>query len=66
MIKITGGWAQIYEGRKWHFFGENGRSLCGKWSILPFKLEELNQNGGESEQDCLMCRRVLYARRNRK
>ena len=41
---------------KWHFFGPDGRSLCGKWANLTWNF--LTQEVHPDNQ-CAACRRKL-------
>jgi hypothetical protein len=41
---------------KWHYIGEDGRSLCGKWLHLIGPLEHGNDN---SADNCAECKRRL-------
>jgi hypothetical protein len=51
------GWKWLFNARKWHYFLEDGKSLCGSWMTLT-------KNGGEfgnddSADNCAMCRKLL-------
>jgi hypothetical protein len=53
-LKPTG-WALMGGDRgKWHWFGADGRSLCGKWANLTWNI--LEQDVHPDEQ-CAACRR---------
>lgn len=52
------GWGHLYNSRKWHFFGEDGRSLCGAWARLDGNKEaELGNN--DSKDNCAACKRKV-------
>ena len=56
------GWTNFGgQSRKWHYIGEDGRSLCGKWAAWtrgPFE-----QGMDESPDNCAACRRRLAKRK---
>lgn len=50
-----------YSSRKpvFHYIGEDGRALCGKWLYLDGTLEEGNDN---HSQNCAACKRKKLTR----
>ena len=51
------GWHKLVNARKWHFFDEDGRSLCGKW--LTFANPELFEDEQHDHpENCAACRRA--------
>jgi hypothetical protein len=59
--KITEGWVVPFAGsRKWHYFREEGRSLCGNYALLV-KTPEANPEQGkdDSPDNCSACRKKL-------
>ena len=55
-----GGWGFIAGARKAHYYGVDGRSLCGRH--YKFTDAGLTAEDGPSPDDCLACRRKLDAR----
>jgi len=53
------GWAFPGNARKAHWFGEDGRSLCGKWANYGLPAEAHEEDSGPSKDDCVGCRRRL-------
>lgn len=51
------GWIWLINSRKWHYFGPNGKSLCGKFFLLGNP--ELEQGNDNSPDNCAICRRKL-------
>lgn len=51
----TGWWNPEPLKRKsfWHFFGEDGRSLCGTWLHLRGELEQGNDNSPDNCKSCM-------------
>ncbi len=54
------GWKPLSNSRKWHFFGADRRSLCGKWLTLSSTVGEFESN--ESPDNCSACARKVKAR----
>jgi hypothetical protein len=52
------GWSPT-RGRKWHFFGPDGRSLCGRWG---FNFATREAGNPDSPDNCVVCRRRLAKR----
>lgn len=50
------GWWRPLQSRKWHFFGFDGRSYCGKWMHMGAQLETGND---DSPENCTTCHRML-------
>ncbi len=61
--KVNEGWTWLLNSKKWHYFGSDGRSLCGRWMNLGNpKLEQGNDN---SPDNCKACRKALLKKRLR-
>lgn len=52
------GWAWPLNSRKAHWFGADGRSLCGKWMFLGEIRDDSNH---ESPDNCKACARKRAA-----
>ena len=53
------GWAAVFNvSRKWHYFKDDRRSLCGKFLSLGSSFEKGNEG---SRDNCAECRRRLAA-----
>jgi hypothetical protein len=50
---LSNGWGLPSASRKWHFFANEARSLCGKWFYLGPR-EKPEQMGG-GKDDCAVC-----------
>jgi hypothetical protein len=60
--EIGRGWAKISgqnASGKWHFFGHDGRSLCGKYAMFGKNI--LEQGNDDSTENCVRCRGRLSA-----
>ncbi len=55
---MSGGWAWPLNSRKAHWFGSDGRALCGKWLYLGADRED---NKHESPDNCIACKRKRAA-----
>ena len=54
------GWGLTIGGRKWHFYGADGRSLCGRAMFFgPHK--NLDQGNDKSPDNCAECKRRRLA-----
>lgn len=54
------GWGSVPNvSRKWHYFAEDGRSLCRRFLALHRNFEQGNDG---SPDNCAACRRKLEAR----
>ena len=51
------GWGWVIGSRKWHYFDEEGYSLCKKW--YKFTDGALEQGNDNSPDNCSMCRKKL-------
>ena len=58
------GWHKLLNARKWHYFGSDGRALCGNWLVLGRPFGE--QGNDDSPDNCAACRRKLAARKTQK
>lgn len=56
--KLGRGWQHMDNGDrgKWHFFGYDGRSFCGKYAIFHRNILEA---GMHPDEQCAACRRKL-------
>lgn len=52
------GWNYLDNATKWHYFKEDGRSLCGRWMILGNNEDALPKRK-QSKTNCVMCERKL-------
>jgi hypothetical protein len=57
----TEGWGYISNSRKWHYYTDDGRSLCRKF--MKFSKADLEQGGDGSPDNCVECRRRLADRK---
>ena len=55
------GWGWLWNAKKWHYFAEDGRSLCGKW--FRFGVNGLDPADVRSEQNCTGCQRKFDQRK---
>ena len=51
------GWKWLYNATKWHYFAQNGHSLCGKWMTLT--LDGTETGDDDSTDNCAACRKKL-------
>jgi hypothetical protein len=51
------GWTWLINARKWHYFKDNSRSLCGRW--LKMGNPTLEQGNDKSPDNCKTCLRRL-------
>lgn len=49
------GWWRPMQSQKWHFFGFDGRSYCGKWMHMGAGAE-LQTGNDDSSDNCSACR----------
>ena len=54
VAKVAAGWFWPLNSRKAHWFGDDGRSLCGKWMTFS---KERDSSEGTSKDDCAECSR---------
>lgn len=60
--KLKEGWAVITGAAKFHYIGEDGRALCGRWFFLGvLQANDQTPNAGQS-RDCSACVKKLAAR----
>jgi hypothetical protein len=57
------GWHWLENSSKWHYFGDDGRSLCGRWATFDKKPENFEQGADSSSDNCVACAKKLLARR---
>jgi hypothetical protein len=53
-------WPRWYgppNSRRFHLFGEDGRSLCGKWLVLAINEAPWGHALGPADGDCAACAR---------
>lgn len=55
------GWLKLFNTKKWHFFGKDGRSLCGNWMIfsVPPDAEDTNHDHPENCKKCQRKRKAM-------
>ena len=51
------GWVKLFDAKKWHYFADNGKSLCGKWMVFTVP-KDADQEDDHSE-NCAECKRKL-------
>lgn len=56
MSEQASGWGWPLNSRKAHYFQDDARSLCGRWWFTGGLDAD---NGKDSPDDCLSCRRKL-------
>jgi hypothetical protein len=56
----TEGWAYLHNSPKWHYFTEDGKSLCGRWMTFGNDREVGKDN---SPDNCKACITKLQKRR---
>jgi hypothetical protein len=60
MKEFVAGWSKPENSRKWHYYGVDRRSLCGKWILLSGCIDEDNQTTDSAgKADCVICARKL-------
>lgn len=64
-MELKTGWCQpTPTSRKFHYFGEENRSLCGNYMIFDSSRDFLQPDDGRvSPDDCAACQRKLNARK---
>jgi hypothetical protein len=50
---LKAGWNWLTNSKKWHYFGENGRSLCGRYMV--FVNDDAEADDTESPDNCAEC-----------
>lgn len=58
MGKVSG-WVFISGASKWHYVGDDSKSLCGRWMYLGSTAPE--QGNDDSKDNCATCRNKLLA-----
>lgn len=53
------GWYGPPNSRRWHYFGDDGRSLCGKWLVVAWDAALIDKAYGPANGDCAACERKL-------
>jgi len=61
--KIGKGWAYLINSRKWHFFDNEGRSLCRGWSDMF--LTDYEYGNDNSSSNCKACLKRLIKLREK-
>lgn len=56
------GWYGPSNSRRFHYFGSDGRSLCGFWRAIPWSAELVDIAVGPANGKCPPCKRKLAAR----
>lgn len=57
------GWAWPSNARKAHYYGNDSRSLCGKWLLFPGMQGQPEQGNDDSPDNCAGCRKALKAKK---
>lgn len=47
------GWNWLWNAKKWHYFKEDGRSLCGRWATFGSNADA--EGYKESSDNCAGC-----------
>ena len=50
------GWHYLINSPKWHYFGEDGHSICGRWFTFASDFEQGND---DSPDNCKSCQKKL-------
>jgi len=58
--KPNEGWTWLSNSTKWHYFGQDGRSLCGKWFTFALAFET---GMDEHPDNCKACVKKLQQRK---
>ena len=58
------GWNWLHNSRKWHYFGVDGRSLCGGFALFGSNADAETGND-DSKDNCAKCRRELAKRKDK-
>jgi hypothetical protein len=61
MTEPREGWAMPANARRFHYYGADSRSLCGRWVILGGQREA--DTGRDGTEDCAECARRMRKRR---
>jgi hypothetical protein len=59
---VKGGWEMLSNATKAHWFGPDGRSLCGKWLNLGSATDDTMH---DSPDNCRACRKKRLAMENK-
>lgn len=54
MAEHKEGWNWLWNATKWHYFGHDGRSLCGRY--LSFSAQDAELGNDNSSSNCKACR----------
>ncbi len=55
------GWNWLINSRKWHWFGLDGRSLCGKYLTFGSNADAETEDKINSSDNCAVCKRKRQA-----
>jgi hypothetical protein len=58
MSKCRKGWGYLSNSPKWHYFDEDGRSLCGRYARFDGNMHSEDFNDTSSD-NCAACRKKL-------
>lgn len=50
------GWAAVPGAKKWHYFDDDFRSLCGRWGLLG--TPEYSDTNHDSPDNCAACQKA--------
>lgn len=56
---MKAGWNWLLNARKWHYFHEDGRSLCGKWWMMGHNDDAKPEAEVREISRCAECKRRL-------
>lgn len=57
---MKAGWNWLINSTKWHWFDEDGRSLCKNFMVLSNESAEIGND--ESKDNCKACIKLKYAK----
>lgn len=55
------GWNWLRNSKKWHYFGEDGHSLCGRFMV--FSNSDAKTGNDNSPDNCKACIKKLQKRK---
>lgn len=59
----TEGWLRPINSRQFHYFQDDGRSLCARWFMFSLQGAEPEREGYDTTRDCADCRKKLARRK---
>ena len=55
---MKAGWTYLLNAAKWHYFNEDGRSLCKRWMVLSHRTDTQDTVPSKA-LGCKTCRKAL-------